>query len=167
MGANPYQYIVSYRPQPGVLFPELLEPEFCIRAAFDDLRCWVFLSGYYLPPVPYPGSPTPPPSPATSFRVSDIRKGLADIKEALEDSNDGTCSILDLDHVAEAPEFNAMGPLPDGVLLRLYGTTKPTREMVRTNQGFYEEIDRGFGVYIVLYKAGEPDEILFAGYSYD
>jgi hypothetical protein len=53
MGANPYHYVVSYRPRPDVLFPELLEPGFCIRTALDDLRCWVFLAGNYQPPDPY------------------------------------------------------------------------------------------------------------------
>jgi hypothetical protein len=53
MGAHPYHYIVSYWPQPDVLFPELREPEFCIRLALDDLRCWVFLAGNYLPTDPY------------------------------------------------------------------------------------------------------------------
>ena len=57
--------------------------------------------------------------------------------------------------------------MADGSLLGLYGTTKPTREMVLANMDFYSEIDRGYGLYIVLYKDGEPDEILFAGYSYD
>jgi|GEM_PF-1012485 len=167
MGANPYHYVVSYRPRPDVLFPELLEPEFCIRTALDDLRCWVFLAGNYQPPDPYKWVADLSHPPEVSFEASKIREGLAVIKEGLIGSNDGTRSILDLDHIAEAPGHNAVGPLPDATLVRLYGTSEPTREMVLADTNFFSELDRGHGVYIVLYKEGEADEILFAGYSYD
>jgi hypothetical protein len=167
MGANPYLYVVSYRPQPDVLFPELLELEFCIRTALDDLRCWVFLAGNYQPPDPYKWVTDLSRPPEVSFEISKIREGLAVIKEELIGSNDGTRSILDLDHVAEAPGYNAVGPLPDATLVKLYGTTEPTREMVLADTSFFSELDRGQGAYIVLYKEGEADEILFAGYSYD
>jgi hypothetical protein len=167
MGANPYLYVVSYRPRPDVLFPELLEPEFCIRTALDDLRCWVFLAGKYRPTDPYNWITDLYRPPEVTFEISRIREGLAVIKEELIGSSNGTGSILDLDHVAEAPGFNAVGPLPDATLVRLYGTTKPTREMVLAGESFFSELDRGYGAYIVLYKEGEADEILFAGYYYD
>ena len=32
---------------------------------------------------------------------------------------------------------------------------------------FFEELDRGMGIYIVLYREGMPDEIFLAGYSFD
>jgi hypothetical protein len=32
---------------------------------------------------------------------------------------------------------------------------------------FFEEIERGHGIYIIVYKDMGPDEIFFAGYSYD
>jgi hypothetical protein len=32
---------------------------------------------------------------------------------------------------------------------------------------FMEEVERGQGVYIILYRDGQPDEICFAGYSFD
>ena len=32
---------------------------------------------------------------------------------------------------------------------------------------FFEDLERGHCVYIVAYKNGAPDEILFAGYSFD
>jgi hypothetical protein len=58
-------------------------------------------------------------------------------------------------------------PLPDDVLEELYGTTEPTRAMVEGNMDFLEDVDRGMGVYIILYRDGKPDEICFAGYSFD
>lgn len=60
-----------------------------------------------------------------------------------------------------------MTPVPDDVLEELYGTTEPTRAMVEKNMDFFEDVDRGHGVYILLYKDGHPDEVLFAGYSFD
>ena len=35
------------------------------------------------------------------------------------------------------------------------------------NMEFFEEIERGQGIYIVVYKDDSPSEILFAGISYD
>jgi hypothetical protein len=49
----------------------------------------------------------------------------------------------------------------------LYGTDQPTRAMIEANMDFLEDIERGHGVYITLYKNGHPDEILFAGFSFD
>lgn len=57
--------------------------------------------------------------------------------------------------------------LPDDVLNDLYGTTQPTRAMVEQNMGFLEDVERGQGVYILLYRNGRPDEVFFAGYSFD
>jgi hypothetical protein len=39
--------------------------------------------------------------------------------------------------------------------------------MIEQNMEFFEDIERGQGIYIVVYKAGRPDEIFFAGYSCD
>jgi hypothetical protein len=58
-------------------------------------------------------------------------------------------------------------PLDETVLQQLYGTTRPTREMIEHNMDFFEEIERGHGIYIIVYKDTSPDEIFFAGYSYD
>jgi len=167
MGAYFYSYIVNYKPQPDVLFPELRQPDFCVRTALADLRCWVFLSGTYQPIKPVPGDLSEPLSLIPGSELSAIREALATFTVAVRDTNDGSRSILDLDHVAEARKFGVVAPLRGKVLLRLFGTTQPTREMVEMNDGFFEYADRGKGIYIVLYKNGEPDEVLFAGYSFD
>ena len=56
--------------------------------------------------------------------------------------------------------------MPDEVLVDLYGTTRPTREMVERGADS-EYIERGQGIYIIVYRDNQPDEILFAGYSFD
>ncbi len=142
MGAVPYWYIVKYQPD--------------VDAALQELREKEFRAGRYNPVVPFPD----PRSPAPGAKHRTIR-------EALRASGaDGTRSILDLERVSKEPKLGAVAPLPDEALLQLYGTTRPTREMVE--QGADSEyIERGQGIYIIIYRDDLPDEILFAGYSYD
>jgi len=86
----------------------------------------------------------------------------------MEDAaEDGTRSILDINVVADEPDFCTASPVPPDVLQALYGTTRPTREMVEGSMDFLDEVERGHCVYTVLYKDGKPDELFFAGYSFD
>jgi REP element-mobilizing transposase RayT len=39
--------------------------------------------------------------------------------------------------------------------------------MIESNFGFFEEIERGHGVYIVVYHDNKPTGLCFAGYSFD
>jgi hypothetical protein len=146
MGAVPYSYFVDYQPD--------------VDAALHELREREFRAGRYNPAMPFPPFPVGPDSPAPGARHRTVR-------EALRASGaDGTRSILDLSRVTKRPELGAVSPLPDETLLDLYGTTRPTREMVE--QGADSEyIERGQGIYIIVYRDDQPDEILFAGYSYD
>ena len=61
------------------------------------------------------------------------------------------------------PDFGAVAPLGEEALLEYFGTTTPTRVTVERNDDFFDDIDRGHGVYVVLYKNGVPDELFFAG----
>ena len=79
---------------------------------------------------------------------------------------DGTRSILDMDHVSKSPGPCKVCALPERDLIRLYGTTRPTHAMVEELL-FLEDAERGEGIYIVLYEDDAPTEILFAGYSFD
>ena len=120
------------------------EPD--IQAALDKLRDREFQAG--------------------RFRGSELAP--ATIDEALMNMEDqGTASILDIMHVADEPDFFTVAPLPDDELLDLYETTKPAGDMIRGNRDFYEEIERGQGVYIIVYDGDRPSEIFFAGYSFD
>ena len=80
---------------------------------------------------------------------------------------DGTGSILDILGVSATPDFSSVSPLPESDLISLYDTSQPTREMIESNMDFYDDIERGQGIYIVVYKDGKPDEYFFAGYSFD
>jgi hypothetical protein len=147
MGAHAYWHTVTYDPDPD--------------AALQRLRQREFRAGRYNPVMPFIDFPITPASPAPGA-------GHDSIEEALEDSDaDGTRSILDIMRVGPEPNFCTAVPLADDVLVSLYGTTRPTRAAVEANMDFLEDVERGHAVYFTLYRDGEPDELLFAGYSFD
>jgi hypothetical protein len=147
VGAHPYWYVVKYRED--------------VDAALQDLREREFRAGRYNPVIPFPDFPLGPNAPAPGAQH-------ATIEEAFEDADaNGTRSILDLDRVSDETDFGVVTPLGDDALEELFGTTRPTREMVEGNFDFWEDLERGQGIYIVLHKGGQPDELFFAGYSYD
>jgi hypothetical protein len=146
VGAVPYWYFVPYQPD--------------IDAALQQLREREFRAGRYNPVLRFPPFPVGPDAPAPGAQHRTIRAAL------LAAGADGTRSILDLERVSKVRKLGAVAPLPDEVLLYLYGTTRPTREMVE--QGADSEyIERGQGIYIVCYQGGQAEEIFFAGYSCD
>ena len=147
MGAHPYWYFEKYDGD--------------VDAALQTLRQREFNAGRYNPVIPFPQFPLGPNSPSPGAQHSSIEEIMEDAAE------DGTRSILDLDHVADFPNFCAVSPLSDDTLEILYGTTKPTREMVEQNMDFLEDVERGQGVYIILYKDDQADQVFFAGYSFD
>jgi hypothetical protein len=147
MGAHPYWYIENYKPD--------------INSALQELREREFRAGRYNPIIPFPNFPVGPHSPAPGAQHATVADAFADADA------DGTRSILDLDHVSDEPDFCAVTAMPDEMLLEFFGTTRPTREMVENNHDFWEDLERGQGIYIVLYKDDQPHEIFFAGYSFD
>lgn len=80
---------------------------------------------------------------------------------------DGTRSILDIENIEDTVGFGVAAPLDDDTLEELYGTTKPTRAKIESNMDFFDELDRGQAIFVVVYKDGRSDELFFAGYSFD
>jgi len=149
MGAELYWYFVPYNSN--------------VNWALQELRRREFRAGRYNPVMPllYREFPIGPDSPAPGA-------AHASIEEALEDAaEDGTRSILDIQTIADEPDFCVAAPLPDAQLESHFGTPRPTHEMIESHMDFLESIERGHGIYIVAYKDGTPDEIFFAGYSFD
>lgn len=147
MGAKPWSYFTPYRSD--------------IEAALFDLQRQEFAAGRYDQGDSDLGVPDGP---------------AATIEEARRRCDaDGTRSILDMIGVAEmpheigseTPNFCMVAPLSAEQLIALYGTERPTRAMVESNDDFYESIDRGLGIYIVVYDGDTPSELFFAGYSFD
>jgi hypothetical protein len=153
MGAHPYLYFVRYDPD--------------VDAALQELREQEFRVGRYNPVVGHPQFQFP--SEAAEANKPPPGAQHKSIRHAVEAAGaDGTRSILDLDHVSDTPEFNAVAPLPPDELERLFGTEQPTHDEIEQNlDGVFEGIESGQGVYIVAYRYNQPDELFFAGYSFD
>ena len=153
MGGEPYWYVVPY--------------EADINVALQKLRQREFQAGRYNPVISFLDFPIDANSPSPGPQH-------ASIDEVLDTANeDGTRSILDLAQVSPVPfdgsqtPFMTVFPLGESARLDLFGVVNPTRQMVENCQDLWEDLQRGSGVYVVLYSGGKPHEIFFAGYSYD
>jgi hypothetical protein len=148
MGGHFYYYAVPY--------------ESDVNKALQSLRTREFEAGRYNPAVPF-----------LDFHIDasltpSSGKQHASIQEAVEASEaDGTRSILDIERTGEKPDFGVAARLSSERLWELYGTDKPSREMVAKNMDFFKWIERGQAIYFVLFQKEKPSEIFFAGVSYD
>jgi len=147
MGGEAYYYVVPY--------------EAAITEALEKLREREFLAGRYNPVMRHIPFPLTDEAPAPGGQHDSIM-------EAIEASaEEGTRSILDIMRISEEPDFCAACPLDEPTLVRLFGTARPSRAAVEGNLDFFDGIERGQAVYIVLYEKGRPTELFFAGYSFD
>jgi hypothetical protein len=147
MGGHPWFYFVQYQPD--------------VNSALQALRQREFSAGRYNPVIWFPEFPVDTDSPVPGAQHDSI-------EEAFEDADaDGTRSILDMERVSDTPDFGAVSPVPGDVLMTLFGTDRPTREMVEANDELYELIERGHGIYVIVYEGEQPSEIFFAGHSFD
>jgi hypothetical protein len=96
------------------------------------------------------------------------------IEELLEQEEEsGTNSIIDITHIAHSPEFGAVTPMPPEIVRELFGTEKPTHEMVEAKRYDLDLVEHSLvcekwqGVYFTVYRNGRPDEVFFAGSSGD
>ena len=142
MGAEPWSYFVPFQKD--------------VQAALEALREKEFRAGRYHGPHDYDPSVRKPGS------IVELMRQLEEAEFA-----DGTRSILDMMTISDTPDFCTVSPLSSGELLALYGTDKPTHQMIEQNMEFYESIERGQGIYIIVYEGDNPSELFFAGYSFD
>src|SRR5262245_47423497 len=147
MGGEPWFYFVPYQSD--------------INSALQELRRREFQAGRYNPVTPFVEFPVDSRTPGPGAQH-------ASIEEAMQDADaDGTRSILDMQRISDEPDYGVVTSFSDDDLMDLFGTTKPTREMVEASDELFEAIERGQGVYIVAYEDDTPAEIFFAGYSFD
>lgn len=97
------------------------------------------------------------------------KPAVSTIEELLDAfPEEGTCSIIDVSELGDAPGIGRAGPFPREVLKEALGTVKPTRAQAEEGMGnLFEKLDRGHAAYVVCYAEGEPSEVLFLGYSFD
>jgi hypothetical protein len=146
MGGHPWWYMVPYEKD--------------IANSLETLRQREFKAGRYNPAEEFPRFPVDlAHAPGCKH---------ASIDEAREDSDaDGTRSILDMSRIGDKPDYEVAARVGDDNLREIFGTTRPTAEDVQDCDELFEEIERGQGVYVVVYENEEPSQIYFAGYSYD
>ncbi len=148
MGAHLWFYFVNYEED--------------ISRALQALRRREFQAGRYNPVIAFPFFPieaSPFPSPGGQH---------ASIEEALQAADaDGTRSILDIQTIGDTPGYGVATSLSCEELVNVFGTTQPTRKMIEQNLDFCSDLERGHGIYIIVFDKGTPSEIFFAGYSYD
>jgi hypothetical protein len=146
MGGHPWWYLVPYEKD--------------LAKSLEALRQREFKAGRYNPAESFPRFPVDL-NHAPGCKHSSI-------EEAREDSDaDSTRSILDVSRIGEKPDYDAVAPIDEDELVEFFGTTKPTAEDLEDCDELFEEIERGQGVYVVVYEDDEPSQIFFAGYSYD
>jgi hypothetical protein len=90
------------------------------------------------------------------------------IEEALEIADaDGTASILDIQTVAEEPDFCCAAPFSEEELVQYFRSPQPTRADIEQSDEYWDEMERGKARYAIVFDQGTPSEIYFAGYSFD
>lgn len=128
MGGHPWFYYVDYEPD--------------INAALQRLRQREFLAGRYNPAIDFPEFPVDEDSPVVGAQHSSI-------EEALEETDaDGTRSILDMQGVSDTPDYCVVAPLSSEKLLELFGTDKPTYEMIEDSEELYEVLERSLHYHL-------------------
>jgi hypothetical protein len=147
MGSSPYWYFTKYEED--------------VEAALDKLQRREFEAGRYNPAIPFIEFPINLAAewPGAQHLSIEHAREAADM--------DGTRSILDIERVGDMIQVGVAARLDDESLEEMFETNQPTHEMIEANMDFLERIDRGEAVYIVVYKNGKPDELFFAGYSFD
>ncbi len=133
-----------------------------VNQALQDLRRREFEAGRYNPVQPFPEFPVDLEKPGPGAQH-------ATIEEAKEASDmDGTRSILDVEQVGTDPEPGMVTELPADVAEELFGSEQPTAALVEDVLAVLGQlVDRGQGIYVILYLGDSPSEILFAGVSWD
>lgn len=149
MGAHPWFYFMPYEKD--------------ITSSLEKLRDQEFKAGRYNPAERFPHFPVDP------RRLPGSKHASIDAARAAANAS-GTRSILDITRISARPDYGAIAPLDEAELIDLFGKVKPTRadlEEDDANEAMFEQIERGQGIYVVIYENDEPSEIYFAGYSYD
>lgn len=148
MGGHSYSYFVPYQTDHQV--------------ALDALREREFRAGRYSPVLRFIEFSEP------GFFAQNPGAQHASIHGAVKAAGeDGTRSILDISTVADEPGYSVAAPLDDDEMDDFFGTAQPSRDDVEKSDAFFGAIDRGQCRYVVLYKNGQPNELFFAGYSFD
>jgi hypothetical protein len=154
MGTQVWFYVVPYEKN--------------LQGALDKLREREFLAGRYFP-ASWELEFSLDECATLLLQPSESVPAHASIEEAREAAaEDGTKSILDVDHISEAADWGAASPMDGDIVEFCFGSAAPQRETLR--DGFpclLESLGRGEARYVLLYEQCRPTAIAFVGLSYD
>lgn len=95
-----------------------------------------------------------------------IKEGIRELLAVNREN--GTHSILDIEGVSSEPGYGMAAPLTQIELTNLFGTIKPTREMIERQRDTLMNLrERMKATYIIVYENGEPELLYFAGCTGD
>ncbi len=147
MGAHPYWYLIPYEEN--------------LNHALEKLRYREFKAGRYNPVVPFPKFPITDDSESPGPQHSDINLPLNEMEYK------GTRSILDLMRVSHDNDYCTARILTQQELIKYFGTEKPSAGDVENNPSFFDDVERGKGLCIIIYENDSPSDLFFVGYSFD
>jgi hypothetical protein len=163
MGASGWHYFVPYQPD--------------LNKALQELRQRVFEQGHYYKPAEfYEAILDIQPEPLQEKLKESIEEFRShpepkSIEELLQQSGEsGTHSIVDIQGISAEPDYGFASPLSGEQLIGLFGTNRPTHAMVAGwdwGPVITKYRHRYQGLYIVVYKDEQPNEIFFCGFSGD
>jgi hypothetical protein len=150
MGGSCWDYVVPYQPDTATALGTAHE-----RAFNEGDYFWPFDS-------------------QNRFSVGPERPRPTSIRELWEDPTVQellTHSVLDMFGVTapnEEPQILQAAPLSPGRCLKIFGTERPSRaDYDRARDKLWDEIERGYGHYVILHSGGAPEEIAFFGVTGD
>ena len=180
MAGESYWYFTKYKPD--------------FLAALNQLKEQEFLAGRYNPAMPYPFSSEAESLTSPGAKHKSMEEALMASAEFAEGTRSildihhisakpwTMTSAQFFNLLCEASDlatdllFTSF-PLTEQELVRFLKTEQPTRELVNSvilnanyldpGYQFWSTIERGTARHIVVYKNSVPDEIFFAGYSFD
>ena len=163
MGASSWDYFVPHQQS--------------IENALNELREQVFRSGKFflrpqmeINPDSFADAPEEIREQVLAWIEREKSFSQPTTLKALIDWNgeEGTHSIIDVEHVSPIPAFGSASPFSTNQLIEIFGTDKPERSMIEQQKSEIARMRKRWEAsYIVVYKDGKPDEIFFSGYSGD
>ena len=166
MGATGWSYFTPYQPD--------------VEKALQKLRQKIFDEGAYgkthafnpdmLSKIPGLRESVEKLRQLEAERLGGPDRKFDSIEELLEAAaEDGTHSILDIEHTADEPDFGVAWPAPADILEEIFGSSKPTRADIESKPNELAERLELYGqaVYVIVYAEEQPTEIYFEGVSGD
>ena len=162
MGATPWLYRVPYQDDVNTALQELREKEFRAGRYRGIGKNYIRASGFQY--KDWSGN--------TEEEIEQLISQLGSIEAAISHvveltGENGTASILDMFQVSDIPDYYTVSPVSTDAFLEFFKTDNPTYNTLITSEAFWDSLERGQGVYVILFEDNQPLEICFAGYSFD